>query len=126
MARKRYLDGLEHAQATFRRMTPNAQAALTDALNRGGRDMVARAKALAPVDDGDLRDANRYRIEASDRRVAAVIENTDFKARWLEFGTQRMPAQPFFWPAMRGLRKRMTGRVKRALSRAAKELVRGR
>jgi len=127
MARKRYVAGLEHAQRTFRRITPAAQEALTDALNRSAMEGVKRVQALTPVDTGNLRDATqRTPITSNSRGVSVTIQNTDFKARWVEFGTTQAPAQPFFWPAIRSLRRRMTNRVKRALNAAAKEIARGR
>lgn len=127
MARKRYLDGLDKAERTFRRLPAEAREGLVDALNRGGREIVMRAQALAPVDEGDLRDATeRLPIEETPRGLAVTIRNTDFKARWVEFGTTRAPAQPFFWPAVRSLRARVRGRIKRALSKAAKQVAHGR
>jgi hypothetical protein len=39
-----------------------------------------------------------------------------------EFGAREIPAQPYFWPAYRSLKKRFLARRKRALKRAIKEI----
>lgn len=62
-----------------------------------------------------------------------------FYARWVEFGTSAhingglfagsdnpgSPAQPFFYPAFRAVRKRIKGRVTRAITKSAKRAAAG-
>ena len=44
-----------------------------------------------------------------------------FYARFLEFGTKNMAAQPFFYPAYRLNKKRAANRIKRAIRKGVKE-----
>lgn len=44
-----------------------------------------------------------------------------FYARWVEFGTVKVAAQPFFFPAYRALRKRSKSRIRRAWTRGIKK-----
>lgn len=46
-----------------------------------------------------------------------------FYARWVEFGTQNMSAQPFFYPSYRANKKRAVSRLRRAVTKAAKEVA---
>ena len=61
-------------------------------------------------------------------RVANATEfivtagNTDVRyAHLVEFGTANNEAQPFFWPAVRLLRKRLQNRIDRAANKAIKD-----
>lgn len=48
--------------------------------------------------------------------------NSDVRyAHLVEHGTAKAPAQPFFWPAVRLTRKRVTNRIKRAISKAVRQ-----
>lgn len=48
-----------------------------------------------------------------------------YYARFVEFGTLRMMAQPFFFPSWRLGRKRVRSRVTRATNRAARKVAAG-
>lgn len=43
-----------------------------------------------------------------------------FYARWQEFGTQKMPANPFFFPVIRSNRRRVASGISRAVKKAVK------
>lgn len=54
--------------------------------------------------------------------VAVTVGNTDVRYPHLvEHGTTKAPPQPFFWPAFRLHRVKITRRIKRAISKAVKE-----
>jgi HK97 gp10 family phage protein len=54
--------------------------------------------------------------------VVVTAGNTEVRYPHLvEYGTTKAPAQPFFWPAYRLLKKRMSNRIKRSISKAARE-----
>ncbi len=44
-----------------------------------------------------------------------------FYAKFQEFGTVNMPANPFFYPVWRARRRRVKSRISRAISKAVKE-----
>lgn len=54
--------------------------------------------------------------------VAITVGNTDVRYPHLvEYGTKKAPAQPFFWPAVRLTRKRVTNSIKRAIGKAVRD-----
>lgn len=111
------------------------------ALEQSAEEIVSLAKSLVPVDKGDLRDSIGWTygdapkgsislgsVRASeltgDLTITVYAGNSQaFYARWQEFGTQKMQAQPFFYPAYRALRRRAKGRVTRATNKAAKKIA---
>jgi HK97 gp10 family phage protein len=124
------------AKLTGRERAIRRMLALPDAIKRRVRaqleenaaDMVRLAKSRAPVadvDGGELRDSIRQ-YDASDetglrRRVvagdASTVKDNYAYPRAVEFGTQNMPAQPFFFPTYRQRRKQ----YRRKLNKAAKD-----
>lgn len=78
-------------------------------------------RRLAPDDpntpDPDLESSIQWQEEHELRRK---VFTDDFKARWQEFGTVKMSASPFFWPAYRLKRKKLANRIKRAISKAVR------
>lgn len=112
---------------------------LRTALSKSAEDIVALARSLVPVDQGTLRDsigwtfgrAPRGSIAIADARlgelsVTVFAGNQEaFYARWVEFGTQKMRGQPYFFVSYRASRKRAKSRVTRAINKAAKEVARG-
>lgn len=114
------------------------------AMEKGAGEIVDMAKALAPVlsehdprrKAGALRDSIGWtwgdapkgsivlaRSAASDGERITIYAGNDeaFYARWVEFGTQKMPAIPFFFPSYRALRKRVKGRITREMKKAIRE-----
>jgi HK97 gp10 family phage protein len=141
--------GVEATVRALRALGPEAQERITDALDKGAAEVEARAKAIAPVDDGDLREA----IEVRDGSAGGAVQGAftafraalgaaapqlvrrigifpdlnggkAFYARWVEFGTAEQPARPFLRPAYLTLRKRVEGRIKRAINAGIKEVAR--
>lgn len=137
---------LRRAFGVFDRLGRSANAEIEAALVKGAEEVAARARALAPVDDDGGRpetiriDRRTYRrvilresikVRAPRRGVLgrgftrraslyAEVVVTDPKAGLVEFGGSRAGASPFFFVAVRSLRKRVTGRVRRAMRKAAK------
>jgi HK97 gp10 family phage protein len=68
----------------------------------------AAAKVLAPVDTGALR--NSLGSEAVDDLTWQVGTGQDY-AKFVEFGTSRMAAQPFLVPALEGNRAEFERRI---------------
>lgn len=96
-------------------------------------EFVAMAKRFAPKDNGDLVESIRHeRTEtggqivraggaATTRPVRSGVKATFDYALAQEFGTARHPAQPFFWPTYRLIRKRINSRRRRAIAKALKD-----
>jgi HK97 gp10 family phage protein len=104
------------------------RAALEQAMLESANLIVAGAKLRVPVDEGDVQDSIRQHgvkegkrgglyvaITAGDKSTEA---DTYQVARLLEFGTQKMPAQPYLLPAFRANRKRAQRRMRKAIKDA--------
>lgn len=133
MARSR-AKGLDGLNRFYRELPGNVKQALREALHQGADELVAMQKSLVPVDEGALRDSIRKVVDNSGRDVKGdeglrvyVIAGGSREgehATWVEFGTKNTPAQPFFWPSYRFLRRRIRGRVGRAGGKAIRESLR--
>lgn len=118
-----------------------AKDEIRKALEAAADEIVEMAKRLAPVDQGELRDSIGWTwgkapkgaitlgkvAEASlagDLTITIFAGNSEaYYARFIEFGTQKMPAQPYFYPAYRATKKRAKSRVRRSLTKAAKAVA---
>lgn len=98
------------------------------------------AKSLVPVDKGELRDSIGWtwgrppkgaitlgKVAASqiatDLTITIYAGNSDaYYARWVEFGTQKMGAQPYFFPSYRANKRQSRQRLSRAINQAAKKV----
>ena len=59
--------------------------------------------------------------------LEAIVTAGDHVVRYAhlqEYGTAHAPAQPFFWPAVRLLQKRLKSRTKRAIAKAVRDSAR--
>lgn len=115
------VQGLEALNRKLARMPARAKTQIRAALDVSADEMVATAKSLAPVLEGDLKDS----IEKIDgNHDLQVIVRAGGGAAGLahiaEYGHGNAAPRPFFWPAYRSLRKRIRGRLTRAINRAAK------
>ncbi len=129
-------------------MPVQAKARIREALEKSADEIVRLAKSLVPVDSGALRDSIGWtwgkvpqgaltlgKVVAGklggDLTITIYVGTRDkklgdldaFYARWIEFGTQHMKAQPFFYPAYRAQKKSARSRVRRAITKAAKEVA---
>lgn len=118
-----------------------AKEEIRKALAKSADEIVAFARSLVPVDDGDLRDSIGWTWKEPPRRsvllglakagdlTVTIFAGDDkaFYARWVEFGTKdgKPGATPFFYPAYRALRKRARSRVSRATTKAARKVAAG-
>lgn len=118
-----------------------AKDEIRKALEAAADEIVEMAKRLAPVDQGELRDSIGWTwgkapkgaitlgkvAEASlagDLTITIFAGNSEaYYARFIEFGTQKMPAQPYFYPAYRATKKRAKSRVRRSITKAAKAVA---
>lgn len=108
--------------ARMGRIPDKVKRRINAANEKSAEDLVAMMVRLAPVDQGDLRRSITYYEVTGYRgsdgggvtwRVVAGDEKA-FAARWIEFGTPKMPAQSFFFPAYRAMRRVIKQRQVRA------------
>ncbi|MHC3940223.1 hypothetical protein ACI0FR_01533 [Paenochrobactrum sp. BZR 201-1] len=118
-----------------------AKNEIRKALETSADEIVGMAQRLVPVDKGDLRNSIGWTwgkapkgamtlgkvAEASlagDLTITIYAGNSEaFYARWIEFGTQKMPKQAYFFPSYRANRKRALSRVRRSITKAAKQVA---
>lgn len=134
-------------EAKFAKLKPTIDAAAKAALERYATQIVADMKRLAPRDptpDGiHLEDHIAWKwgeapagattlgtVKASPKAgtfVTIYANPKDSKGRpygsWVEFGTRRSSASPFFYPAYRANRKRVRSGVRAAIKRAVKQQI---
>lgn len=110
---------------------------VTPALLKSGEEIAGRMRQLAPEDQGDLKASIAVTAPgqstppysqpggatvAGANQVLITAGGEDVRYPHLvEYGTTTAPAQPFFWPAYRLTRKRVAGRIKRAIGKAVRE-----
>jgi HK97 gp10 family phage protein len=124
----------------------DVKAAVRPALLKQGNAMADTMRSLAPVETGKLRDSIAVtppdantpaystpggRMVVPETSVAVTAGNTDVRyAHLVEYGHKAsgwnkggkdVPAQPFFWPAVRLNNKKAKKAIKSAISRAVKK-----
>ncbi len=128
--------GISRIQQRLAMIPKNVRASLQPELIKNGNDLALMARILAPRDSGALQDsvavtpggtstppysAPGGRVIVPELAVAVTAGNKDVRyAHLVEHGTTEAAAQPFFWPAFRLMRKKISGRIKRAASKAVK------
>lgn len=132
--------GIKEMNAKIAKMPALVAAKARDAMEKGADEIVAMIKRLVPVDNGDLRDSigwtwdqapagskivgtARSRGAGDLRLVIYAGSEKAFYARMQEWGTQNMPANPYFFVSYRALKDRTKRRVSLASRKALKELA---
>jgi|GEM_PF-2096366 len=115
--------------ARMGRIPDKVKRRINAANEKSAEDLVAMMVRLVPVDQGDLQRSINYYEVAGYRgtdgggvtwRVVAGDDKA-FMARWVEFGTPKTPAQAFFFPAYRAMRRLIKQRQLRAWRQGLKD-----
>ena len=85
--------------------------AAAEALNSAASSCADTARQLAPVDTGFLHDHISQTKEASEHDLEAEVTSEADYSLYVEFGTVKMDAQPFFTPSFESA-KRQLNKVK--------------
>ena len=148
--------GLKALQRKLDRLPAAVKARIREAMEKGADEIVAMARSLVPEESGALRQSIGWtwgrapkgamaigQVDATGGDLTITIYAGDsdaFYARWVEFGTSAhvaggkfagaaiptIPARPFFHVSLRANRRRVKGRISRAITKAAKEVAAGR
>lgn len=130
-------DGLDNLMRAFDRAKTAPRQQITKALLSSANELASAQAHLAPEDTGALKDSiavtgpgqstppysqpGGSRV-AGEHEVIVTAGNTDVRYPHLvEYGTAHAEAQPFFWPALRLLRKRLQNRIDRAGRKAVRD-----
>jgi len=146
---KAKLKGVEALKQKLAALPKVAVAEMQKAMEQSADEIVAMARNLVPVDQGALRSSigwtwgdppkgaivlgkvkrtARQRATQEAGLLITIFAGDDkaFYARWVEFGTTKSAAQPFFFPSYRALRKRTKSRIRRSQTKAAKKVAQSR
>lgn len=111
--------------------------AVVPALITSGNELAERMKHLAPKRTGALADSiavtppggttpaysqpGGSRVASENQVLVTAGDDAVRYPHLVEYGTSHAPAQPYFWPAYRLSKKRITNRVKRAIGKAVRD-----
>lgn len=128
------IKGLDALNKKLSRMPAEAKREIKVALEEGADRVVILSRSPAPRDSGDLVNSIRKQpgrhelavdvVAGGQQTMREVREGSgvyyDY-AMAQEFGTENHPANPFFYPAWRALKKSIRARLSRAYRDAAKK-----
>lgn len=147
--------GLDRLNRKLARLPAQAQKRIREAMEQGAAEIVAMMKNLCPADSGDLRKSIAWTWGSAPKGALTLAKVTQtgsentltiyagnaeaYYARFVEFGTSShtagglfagatipaIPASPFFYVSYRANRRRVKGRITRAINKAAKEVAAG-
>lgn len=148
MASATRIIGLAKLHKKLQRMPDVAKTKIKAAMEQGADEIVAMMRNLVPVDSGALRDsigwswgkapqgamtlgkmaANNLAGELTITIYAGTrdkkLGDADaYYARFVEFGTKHMAASPYFYVSYRANKKKVRSRIRRAVTKAAKEVA---
>lgn len=131
------IQGLDKLRAKLKAMPEAVKAEVEATLIASAEEVASTARALAPIDDGQLRDSikvtppgGRTPLHSSGGAQAvgdfkAVVTAGNSSVRYaanVEFGHGNAKPRPFFWPAYRSKKKRIRSRIARAIGKAARKI----
>lgn len=136
------IQNAERLLQKLRRIPQAAKVSIREAMAEQADEVVAFMKRRVPVDEGDLRDSIGWRwgsrapagsigvatVGARDSDLTITIfagGQSAFHARWVEFGTVKMAARPFFFVSWRANRKHIRRRIQAAVRAAARRVAAG-
>lgn len=131
--------GVERLQRKLRALPQVEKDRIRAAIAKSAREIADLAESLVPKDSGLLAGSIGWtwgeapkgsmalaQAKVGDLTATVYAGDSDaFYVRWVEFGTQKMAAQPFFFVAYRALRKRTKSNIKRAHLAALKRVAAG-
>lgn len=129
MATVTRIEGLEHALKQFQQAPDIARKHIGDAIRQTEIVLAQKVRSAAPVLTGALRQSIGSKTVGLKAQI--TIEEGDFYGdnrpsvywRFVEFGTYKMPAQPYIRPASETEFTPMVERVKRAAVLVERELT---
>ncbi|AXQ93203.1 HK97 gp10 family phage protein [Cereibacter azotoformans] len=140
---------LARLERKLRRLPTAALAEIKPAMEAAAKEMVAMMKSLVPEDTGALKDSIGWtwgKAPKGSMVIAAVkaslggeltitiyagsrdkgLGDMDaYYARWVEFGTQKMTARPYFYVSYRANKKSAGRKIRAGVRRAAKKVAAG-
>lgn len=132
------LSNTKRAISRLRKIPPAIRKSQRTEIMSAAQELVAAQRAVAPVEDGTLRNSIQYRDVSNASRIAARVEAggaattkpvrkgvkpTYDYAKGVEFGTSDTAAKPFFYGPYRARRKQFRRKRDKAARDAIKAAV---
>lgn len=126
------MEGIPQMVKTLRAMRKTLNAESNDALSRRLQEVLldvmqvveGQAKMTVPVKTGNLQDAIHSGIGKGPSAWCAVDRKKAPYAVMVEKGTSKMPAQPYFRPAVRSTRPQAAGMMRDGLEPVLRDAAR--
>lgn len=118
--------GLANLNRKIAAMPGAARAAIYRSLDKSADELLRSQKALAERNRSSGKTIESLDKKLGDHPLQIKVFTDHFAARWEEFGTVKTPPIPFFFPAYRILRKKIKSRTRSSISKAVREVARGR
>jgi HK97 gp10 family phage protein len=99
MGRYVTVDGLTEAKQTLAALPEAFREEIADAIDVGSAIILSEAARRVPVRTGKLKSSLSRSVRGDGQE--AIVGSNDFKSKFIEFGTNDTPAQPFLFPAFR-------------------------
>lgn len=129
--------GADRLWRKLQRLPEEVKAAIRPTMEEGAKEIVALMKSRVAVEEGDLRDSIGWTwgeapqgslavetISASGLKITVYAGNQDvFWARWIELGTSKASAQPFFFSSYNDLKKRVKAKIGAAVKKAVRKVA---
>lgn len=143
MARQTTIKGLGSLDRKLKRMPVVARETIRAEMGKAADEIVAMMKRLVPQPTGALRDsigwtwgqaprgsvvvaAAKGQGVGGDLTITIYAGSKDaFYARWVEFGTTKMSARPYFYVSWRAGAKKAKRKVRAGIRKAAKKVASG-
>ncbi len=97
-----------HATERLQEINQQIEKGMTKACVLVERD----AKKNAPIDTGRLRNSITHRLETETGQIIGIVGTNVEYASFQEFGTSKMAAQPFLFPALEANRDKIKDTLK--------------
>jgi len=107
------VDGTKAVSNAIKKYGEEGRRLVVELTEIAGKETAREAKVFAPVDTGKLRQS--IKAEKQNNYLWFVTAYEKY-ARWVEFGTSKMAAQPFMHPAFRVIAKQYIRDLKRQFS----------
>lgn len=107
------IEGATEAASRLKEIGNSLSQAIGDALREAAESIVNDAQANAPVDTGFLRDS--IEISGESETSVTVTSGAEYSV-FVEYGTSKMSAQPFFEPAIEQAKAELQQALRDAIS----------
>lgn len=117
------VDGLTEAKATLAALPEAFKEQVRESIDIGSRIILSEAGSRVPVLTGKLKQSLGRNVREDG--LQAAVGSGDFKAKFVEFGTEDTPAEPFLFPAFRLGAKFVRGQMKNWAQKARDAAIEG-